>query len=133
MSTGRVPDGVTNRKTHHCTPSLNDPAPRHAGSRLSPGPSRTAKSSSPDHSMARTASFPRSNTNDLTHQIPGATEAMQMDARRTQCSETAHRIAAQRSINQVYQTAAASRDGLRSIRQQDAAQGRVTGIGWDIA
>jgi hypothetical protein len=133
MRTGRMPDGVTNRKTHHSTPSLNDPAPRLADSRRRLGPTRTENSPSSDHSMARTALSPSSNTNDRMHRIPGAITATQIDARASHGRATANIVTVQTSTSHVQPSAAARCDGLRSIREQDAAQGGVAGIGWDIA
>jgi hypothetical protein len=56
-----------------------------------------------------------------------------MASRTGQGSATANSVTAQTSVSHANQTMAAGREGTSSIREQDAAQGGVSGIGWDIA
>ena len=104
-----------------------------AGWGVSCGPRRTPNSPSSDHSMARTACDPARRTNDRTQRIPGRSTARLRTSRSANGSATPVRTTTQTSASHANQSTAASREGIRSIREQYATQGSVSGIGWDIA
>ncbi len=56
----------------------------------------------------------------------------QMARRATQGKATANNTTPPASASHANHAAAAGRDGVSSIREQDAAQLRVSRIGWDI-
>jgi hypothetical protein len=83
--------------------------------------------------MLRTACDPASNTNDRMQRIPGIHTARQIAIRTIQGSATTASTTMQTIASHVNQSAAAKREGFKSIREQYATQGGVSGIGWDIA
>jgi hypothetical protein len=76
---------------------------------------------------------PASSTKDRTQRAPGNPTARHRPILTGQGSAPAQSTTTQTIASHTNQSAAAIREGFRSIREQYATQGGVSGIGWDIA